>query len=74
MRDSYTNRNHCPSHDMWSYERDGRCMVRVVVRQGFYCSYKCGAGLNDGLFRNDGLFQTIVTLPSVLSAVCIAHN
>ena len=33
-----------------------------------------GAGLNDGLFRNDGLFQTIVTLPSVLSAVCIAHN
>ena len=24
MRDSYTNRNHCPSHEMWSYERDGR--------------------------------------------------
>ena len=24
VRDSYTNRNHCPSHDMWSYERDGR--------------------------------------------------
>ena len=21
MRDSYTNRNHCPSHEMWSYER-----------------------------------------------------
>ena len=25
-------------------------------------------------FRNDGLFQTIVTLPSVLSAVCIVEN
>ena len=24
VRDSYTNRNHCPSHEMWSYERDGR--------------------------------------------------
>ena len=24
MRDSYTNRNHCPPHEMWSYERDGR--------------------------------------------------
>ena len=24
MRDSYTNRKHCPSHEMWSYERDGR--------------------------------------------------
>ena len=24
MRDSYTNRKHCPSHEMWLYERDGR--------------------------------------------------
>ena len=24
VRDSYTNRNHCPSREMWSYERDGR--------------------------------------------------
>ena len=24
VRDSYTNRNHCPSHEMWSYERDVR--------------------------------------------------
>ena len=24
VRDSYTNRNHCPSQEMWSYERDGR--------------------------------------------------
>ena len=24
MRDSYTNRKHCPSHEMWPYERDGR--------------------------------------------------
>ena len=24
VRDSYTNRNHCSSHEMWSYERDGR--------------------------------------------------
>ena len=23
MRDSYTNIDHCPSHEMWSYERDG---------------------------------------------------
>ena len=33
-----------------------------------------GAGLNDGLFRNYGLFQTIVTLPSVLSAVCVSRR
>ena len=24
MRDSCPNRNHCPSQEMWSYERDGR--------------------------------------------------
>ena len=24
VRDSYTNRNHCPSHEVWSYERVGR--------------------------------------------------
>ena len=24
VRDSYTNRMHSPSHEMWSYERDGR--------------------------------------------------
>ena len=24
MRDSFTKRNHCPSHEMWSYERGGR--------------------------------------------------
>ena len=39
MRDSYTNRNQCPSHDMWSYEFwEGWSLVRVVVRQGFYCN------------------------------------
>ena len=27
MRDSYTHRMPCPSHEMWSYERDGRCHV-----------------------------------------------
>ena len=32
MRDSYTNRNHCPSHDMWSYERDGRWWGWSFVR------------------------------------------
>ena len=33
MRDSYTNRNHCPSHEMWSYERDGR-MRGMVIGEG----------------------------------------
>ena len=28
MRDSYTNIMHSPSHEMWSYERDGRCGSR----------------------------------------------
>ena len=32
MRDSYTNRNHCPSHEMWSYERDGRWWGWSFVR------------------------------------------
>ena len=32
MRDSYTNRNHCVV--VW----EGWSLVRVVVRQGFYCS------------------------------------
>ena len=32
MRDSYTNRNHCPSHKMWSYERDGRWRGWSFVR------------------------------------------
>ena len=40
MGDSYTNRMHSPSHEMWSYERFFfffLSLVRVVVRQGFYC-------------------------------------
>ena len=34
MRDSYrsTNRHHCPSHEMWSYERDGRWRGWSFVR------------------------------------------
>ena len=28
----YTNRNHCPSHEMWSYERDGRWWGWSFVR------------------------------------------
>ena len=32
MRDSYTNRNQCPSHEMWSYERDGRWRGWSFVR------------------------------------------
>ena len=32
MRDSYTNKNHCPSHEMWSYERDGRWRGWSFVR------------------------------------------
>ena len=32
MRDSYTNRNHCPSQEMWSYERDGRWWGWSFVR------------------------------------------
>ena len=32
MRDSYANRNHCPSHEMWSYERDGRWWGWSFVR------------------------------------------
>ena len=24
VKDSYTHRMPCPSHEMWSYERDGR--------------------------------------------------
>ena len=35
MRDSYTNRNHCPSHEMWSYERDG-CWSGVLLYWFFY--------------------------------------
>ena len=30
MRDSYTNRKHCPSHEMWSYDR----MRGMVVGEG----------------------------------------
>ena len=32
VRDSYTNRNHCPSHEMWSYERDRRWWGWSFVR------------------------------------------
>ena len=32
MRDSYTNRMHSPSHEMWSYERDGRWRGWSFVR------------------------------------------
>ena len=32
MRDSYTNRNHSPAHEMWSYERDGRWRGWSFVR------------------------------------------
>ena len=39
MRDSYTNRNHRPSHEMWSYERDGR-IRGMVAREGFVYEQK----------------------------------
>ena len=32
MRDSYTHRMPCPSHEMWSYERDGRWLGWSFVR------------------------------------------
>ena len=32
-----THRKHCPSHKIWSYLRGIWSLVRVNVRQGFYC-------------------------------------
>ena len=39
VRDSYTNRNHCLSHEMWSYERDGRWWGWSFVRGSTVLSF-----------------------------------
>ena len=41
VRDSYTNRNHCPSHEMWSYERDGRWWGWSFVRGSTVVGLAC---------------------------------
>ena len=41
MRDSYTHRMPCPSHEMWSYERDGRWWGWSFVRGSTVLLFLC---------------------------------
>ena len=51
------------------YDYVSEIVTSVTMASPIYEFYLGGS--NDGLFpRNYGLFQTIVTLPSVLSAAC----
>ena len=65
MRDSYTNRNHCPSHEMWSYERDGRWCGWSFVRGSTVVLIKkyinIGPTLADDIPISNDTFSTYLT-------------
>ena len=65
----YTNRKHCPSHEMWSYKRDGRwcgwSFVRgsTVVYTGlfFELSFSKGGGVHDSYTFQCRLVRCIIS-------------
>ena len=68
MRDSYTNRKHCPSHEMWSYERDGRWRGWSFVR-GSTVSQNAQFGSKWGLS-----IRTTTHLATMISSVVECRN